>query len=240
MRMTLTSRGIGSGSSDTVLGVAQRLRRRLDADLAELQGALEGLPGDRVGEHLERVEDQVAAVGAVQRAGLDQREVGERARPSSASARRGRRGWRTTGCSRRRRARRWRRSSRRRRSPRSGAAPGAAKEAGDGGASGAARTAGRALAAGRAVTGIAAGTTRAAGSKALAATGGVACASFAPWPIGARATGLLLAALQEVPEVLGRCSPARRRDRRRRRAGPCTWPARRRSRPPRPAPSPRR
>jgi hypothetical protein len=55
---------------------AQHLSERLGADLARAQRALERLPGERLGKHLDRVEQQVAAVGAVERARLDQGEVG--------------------------------------------------------------------------------------------------------------------------------------------------------------------
>ncbi len=58
-------------------GDAEHLPRRLDADLLEAQGALQSFPGVGIGQHLERVQDQITAVGAVQHAGLDQREVGE-------------------------------------------------------------------------------------------------------------------------------------------------------------------
>jgi hypothetical protein len=42
------------------------------------QGALEGVPGEGVDQHLFGVQQQIAAVGAVQGAGLDEGEVGER------------------------------------------------------------------------------------------------------------------------------------------------------------------
>jgi hypothetical protein len=56
---------------------AQHLPGRFDADLAAFQGALQGVPAEGLRQYLAQVEDQVAAVGPMQRAGLDQREVGD-------------------------------------------------------------------------------------------------------------------------------------------------------------------
>jgi hypothetical protein len=56
---------------------AVHLAERLDADLAGGQRALEALPGERLGQQLERIQQQVAAVGLMQRARLDQQEVGD-------------------------------------------------------------------------------------------------------------------------------------------------------------------
>src|SRR5690606_21119828 len=53
----------------------QAFQRLLDADLARLDGSLQGFPGIRGQQQLARVDEQVAAVGLVQRAGLDQQEV---------------------------------------------------------------------------------------------------------------------------------------------------------------------
>ena len=72
---TLTSSGIGSGSSETVRQ-AQPLTERLDADLACPQRPLELLPRVRLGQQPARVEHQVPAVGAMEGAGADQCEVG--------------------------------------------------------------------------------------------------------------------------------------------------------------------
>jgi hypothetical protein len=52
------------------------LPQRVDADLARAQRSLERLPGEGLGEQLQRIEDEVAAVRAVQHARLDQAEVG--------------------------------------------------------------------------------------------------------------------------------------------------------------------
>ena len=49
----------------------------LDAHFARLQGPLQRIPGVGIGQHLLRVEQQIAAVGAQQRARLDQVEVGD-------------------------------------------------------------------------------------------------------------------------------------------------------------------
>ena len=56
-------------------GHADQLGERLDAQARGLERALEALPGEGLGQQLERVEHQEAAVGAVQRAGADQGEV---------------------------------------------------------------------------------------------------------------------------------------------------------------------
>ena len=56
---------------------ACRLRRLLDANLARLDGALQRLPGERRQQQPAGIEQQVAAVGLVQGAGLDQQEVGD-------------------------------------------------------------------------------------------------------------------------------------------------------------------
>ncbi len=53
------------------------LAQRLDDDLLLAQGALQPLPGERLGQQLERLDDQIAAVGLVQRPRLDEREVGD-------------------------------------------------------------------------------------------------------------------------------------------------------------------
>ena len=55
---------------------AERLAGRLDADFSRPQGLLERVVGERLLEQLARIQDEVAAVGAVQRAGLDEGEVG--------------------------------------------------------------------------------------------------------------------------------------------------------------------
>ncbi len=51
----------------------------LDGGLAAAQGALQGVPHEGAGEHVNRLHDQKTAVGAVNGAGLDEGEVGERA-----------------------------------------------------------------------------------------------------------------------------------------------------------------
>ncbi len=56
---------------------AELLGERFDPDLARPQDALELLPGERLEQQAARIEHQIAAVGAVQRAGLDQVEVGD-------------------------------------------------------------------------------------------------------------------------------------------------------------------
>ena len=48
-----------------------------DAQLAGAQGPFQAVPGEGVAQHLLHIQHQVAAVGAVQGAGLDQGEVGE-------------------------------------------------------------------------------------------------------------------------------------------------------------------
>ncbi|MFO1427355.1 MAG: hypothetical protein U1F11_10370 [Steroidobacteraceae bacterium] len=55
---------------------AQRLPERLDAQLACEQRALERFPGERLAQQALGVDDQVAAVGAMQRPGADHGEVG--------------------------------------------------------------------------------------------------------------------------------------------------------------------
>jgi len=54
---------------------ALRLGRRLDADLARAQAALEAFPRKGLREQALGVEHQVAPIGAVQRPGADQVEV---------------------------------------------------------------------------------------------------------------------------------------------------------------------
>jgi hypothetical protein len=51
------------------------LGERLDADLGGLQETFQGLPGEGLHQQLERIDDQIAAVGLVQRAGADHGEV---------------------------------------------------------------------------------------------------------------------------------------------------------------------
>lgn len=55
----------------------QALAERLDAQLARIERALQALPRERLQEDLACIEQQVAAVRAVQRAALDQRKIGE-------------------------------------------------------------------------------------------------------------------------------------------------------------------
>ena len=54
---------------------ARHLGRLLDADLARLDGALQSLPGERRQEEPARIDQEIAAVGPVQRARLDQEEI---------------------------------------------------------------------------------------------------------------------------------------------------------------------
>ena len=56
---------------------AGRLRRLLDPDLAGLDRPLQRLVGERRHQQLARIEQQIAAVGPVQRARLDQQEIGQ-------------------------------------------------------------------------------------------------------------------------------------------------------------------
>ena len=70
-------KGIGSGSSVAVVGETHLLRDVLHAYLAGLEGPLEGVPGVRLGEKLAGFQHQEAAVGLMQRAGLDHAEIGE-------------------------------------------------------------------------------------------------------------------------------------------------------------------
>ncbi len=50
--------------------------QRIDADLAAAQAALQCLPGEGLGQHLERIEEKIAAVRPVERARPDQGEIG--------------------------------------------------------------------------------------------------------------------------------------------------------------------
>ena len=54
---------------------AHQLAHGLDANLARLQRSLQTVPGKRLHQHLACVQQQVAAIGAVQGAGLDQGEI---------------------------------------------------------------------------------------------------------------------------------------------------------------------
>jgi hypothetical protein len=56
-------------------GQADQIRQRFDPHFTGPQAALQPFPGVGLGEHLDRVEDEEAAVGPMQRAGADQREV---------------------------------------------------------------------------------------------------------------------------------------------------------------------
>ena len=67
---------MGSGLSDWVEIRPEASSRLLDAHLARLDGALQGFPGERREQKLAGVQQQIAAIGPVQRAGLDQQEVG--------------------------------------------------------------------------------------------------------------------------------------------------------------------
>ena len=61
---------------------AEQLLRRLDADLAGVERPLQRGPAEIAGQQLLRVEHEVAAIGAVQRAGDQQVEIGDqRAEP---------------------------------------------------------------------------------------------------------------------------------------------------------------
>ena len=60
----------------------QRFPERLDTQLLGVERAFQAVPGERLLEQLQRVEHKIAAVGPVQCAGFDQRELGEqRAHP---------------------------------------------------------------------------------------------------------------------------------------------------------------
>ena len=56
---------------------ADQFGQRFDPYLAGLQGALEAFPGVRLGKDLLRIEDQESAIGAMQRARLDQCEIAD-------------------------------------------------------------------------------------------------------------------------------------------------------------------
>jgi hypothetical protein len=76
-RITLTSSGIGSGSSDTVLTrlyiCPSDSMRTSRVDSARFRA----FPGKRLAQQLEGIQQQVAAVGQMQRPRLDQQEVGD-------------------------------------------------------------------------------------------------------------------------------------------------------------------
>ena len=74
---TFTSSGIGSGSSDTVVVRPMKRADVLDDDFAAHQRALQRRPTERLGQQGARVDQDHAAVGAMQRAGLDQAEIGD-------------------------------------------------------------------------------------------------------------------------------------------------------------------
>ena len=57
-------------------GQAERAVDRLDPDFARPQSPFERLPGGRLGQHLARIEQQVAAIRPVQGAGADEIEIG--------------------------------------------------------------------------------------------------------------------------------------------------------------------
>ena len=56
---------------------AVHLPQRFDTDLARRQGALERLPGKRLGQQLDGIQHQIAAIGLMHCAGLDQHEIGD-------------------------------------------------------------------------------------------------------------------------------------------------------------------
>ena len=66
----------GLGFKGGGAGQAQDPLQGFDADLAGAQHPLEAVPGEGVGQQAQGIEDQIAAVGTVQGAGLDQGEVG--------------------------------------------------------------------------------------------------------------------------------------------------------------------
>ena len=58
------------------VGQAQHFFQRLNPEFAGLERTLEAVPGEAVAQQLECVDHEVTAVGAMQRARLDQREIG--------------------------------------------------------------------------------------------------------------------------------------------------------------------
>ncbi|KAF5031211.1 hypothetical protein DSECCO2_630090 [anaerobic digester metagenome] len=68
--------GHGLGLDGAGAHVLAALGRVLHAAEARAQGAQEPLPGSDVGRDVVHADDEEAAVGAVQGAGLDQREIG--------------------------------------------------------------------------------------------------------------------------------------------------------------------
>src|SRR6266511_1758466 len=71
------SSGMGSGSREAVPDRAVPPLRRIDPDLTSFQSSLEELPSEGLGQKPARVEDEVAAIGPVQRARSDHGEIGD-------------------------------------------------------------------------------------------------------------------------------------------------------------------
>jgi len=83
--MTLTSSGIGSGSSDTVvawLNSCSRVSMRISP---ALRARLRRCPTEIAAEQFAGVEDQITAIGAVQRPWRQQVEIGDQ-RPQTGDA----------------------------------------------------------------------------------------------------------------------------------------------------------
>jgi hypothetical protein len=74
--MIFTCMGIGSGFRETTVMIRYCSRHVLDLDFAVADAALQGIPGKGAGQHITGVDHQVAAVGPVQGARLDQGEIG--------------------------------------------------------------------------------------------------------------------------------------------------------------------